>query len=125
MVFGPYSRIRAVPPGLKWRCEITKLQRLIRVFARTPEIGNCALLLERVELGRRPHLLCASGWICASRRTMATTSQNEAARELLLNCTPERRAGQERDLYGSGWLEGIRTRSVLPHLICGQAVSCF
>ena len=83
MVSGAYSRTRAVPPGVKWRCEITKFQRLIRVFAGTPEIGNCALLLERVELGRRPHLRCPSRWICASRRIMATTSQNEAARELV------------------------------------------
>ena len=80
---GPSSRTRAVAPGLKWLCEIRKLQRLIRVFAGTPEIGNCALVLERVELERRPHLPCPSGWICGPRRIMTTTSQNEAARELV------------------------------------------
>jgi len=58
------------------------------VFARTPEVGNCALLLERVEMGRRPHLPCPSRWICAPRRIMATTSQNEAARKPVVTVRP-------------------------------------
>ena len=106
MVSDSYSQTRAVPPGLKWRCEVTTLPRLIRVFARRVEVGNCAQLLERVELGREPHLPCPSGWLCASQRIIPTTSWNEAARELVINCTPQRRDGQERYLCGRGWLEG-------------------
>lgn len=107
MVSGPYSRTCAVPHGLNWRCKGTTLPRFIRVFARRVEIGNTALWLERVELRNGPHLLCPSGWICASRRIIPTTSWNEAARELVLNCTPQGRDGQERDLFSSGWLEGL------------------
>ena len=107
MVSGPYSRTCAVPHGLNWRCKVTTLPRFIRVFARRVEIGNTALWLERVELRSGPHLLCPSGWICASRRIIPTTSWNEAARELILNCTPQGRDGQERDLFSSGWLEGL------------------
>jgi len=59
---------------LKWRCEITELQRLILLSARTVEDGNCDLMLERVELGRRPPLPCPSPWICAPWKIMATTS---------------------------------------------------
>jgi hypothetical protein len=51
------------------------------VFAKAPEDDNCALLLERVELERRPNLPCPSRWIFVPWRIMATTSQNEAARE--------------------------------------------
>lgn len=43
--------------------------------ANTPEEGNSALLLERVRLGRRPHLPCPSRWICVPRRIMAATSR--------------------------------------------------
>jgi len=109
MVSAPYSRTRAVPPGLKWRCEITELQRLIRVFARTPEDSNSALLLERVGSGRKPHLPCPSRWICAPRRITATTSQNEAVRKLLVTVRPSDGAGQERERQGSGRSERMRT----------------
>jgi hypothetical protein len=40
---------------------------------------------------------------------MATTSQNEAARELLITVRLSCRAGQERERQDSGGLEGIRT----------------
>ncbi len=79
------------------------------MFARAPEDGNCAVLLERVGLARRPHLPCPSRWICAPRRIMATTSQNEAARELFITVRLSCRAGQERERQGRGGLEGIRT----------------
>jgi len=58
------------------------------VFARTPEDSNSALLLERVGLGRKPHLPRPSRWICAPRRITATTSQNEAARKLRVTVRP-------------------------------------
>ena len=48
-------------------------------------------------------------WICAPRRIMAPTSQNEAARELPVTLRLSRRAGQARVRQGSGWLERIRT----------------
>ncbi|MEO7860152.1 MAG: hypothetical protein ABIU05_06855 [Nitrospirales bacterium] len=40
---------------------------------------------------------------------MATTSQNEAARELFITVRLSYRAGQERERQGRGGVEGIRT----------------
>jgi hypothetical protein len=76
------------------------------VFARTPEVGNCALLLERVGLGRRPHLPCPSRWISAPRRIMATTSQNEAARERVSTLRPSNKpVKRENGKAVAGWRE--------------------
>src|SRR4029079_14098885 len=103
-------------PSLKWRCERSQLQWLIRMFAGTPEVGNCALLLERVELGKRLHLLCRSRWISASRRIMATTSQNEAAREPLVKLyASATRWSRSRPIRQ--WLAG---GNVLPRINCRQ-----
>jgi hypothetical protein len=83
------------------------------MFARTPEYGNCALLLERVELGRRPHLPCPSRWICAPRRVMATTSQNEAARELVFTLRPSDVPVKSEDGKAvAGWRESEQGETI-------------
>ena len=87
------------------------------MFAGTPVESNCALLLERVGLGRRPHLPSPFRWICVPRRIMATTSKNEAARELVVTVRLSRRTGQERARQDSGESERIRTMK-------GKTTSC-
>ncbi len=52
-------------------------------------------------------MLCPSGWICASRRIMATTSQNEAARELVFKLYALAYALVKSETYTAvaGWRE--------------------